>query len=61
MDVQVSEERERTCRQWRGEKGCGVGNLLDSERGVSNGVDSRGRAGVVEDDRGLLPSLLRYP
>ena len=35
------------------ERGGKVGNVLDSRHGVGNGVD-RGRAGVVDDDRGIL-------
>ena len=45
-------ERGRICGSWRGEEGHGVGNVIDSRRGVGKGVD---------DDRGLFPSLSRYP
>ena len=34
----------------------GEGHGIDSGHGVGNGVD-RGRVGVVDDDRGLFPSL----
>ena len=40
--------------------GHGAGNVLHSRCGVGNGVD-RGRVGIVDDDRGLFPSLSRYP
>ena len=40
--------------------GHGVGNVFHSERGVGNGVDT-GRVGIADDDRGLFPSLSRYP
>ena len=42
-------ERGRTCGGYRGEEGHSVGN----------GVD-RGHVGIVDDDRGLFPSLSWY-
>ena len=53
-------DRGRTCRGWKGKEGHGVGNVLDNGRGVDNGVD-RGHVGIVDDDKGLVPSLSRYP
>ena len=37
----------------RGEVWHGVGNGLDSECGVGNGLD-RGRVDIVDDDKGML-------
>ena len=45
------------CERWRREEGHAGG---DSGHGVGNGLD-RGCVDVVDDDRGLFPSLLQYP